>query len=48
MFVAPIAGFGLGLVGDKELMHGSHEGHGGSELSCCGSGHTREEETKNG
>jgi len=38
-FIAPAAGFGLGLVGDMRLMRGRRKNNGGQEnyrTSCCG------------
>ncbi|MFQ6081337.1 MAG: YHS domain-containing protein [Candidatus Bathyarchaeia archaeon] len=45
-FIAPAIGFGLGFMGDRKLMRGSHGGHGGYEGGCCGGGHTRSKKVK--
>lgn len=48
-FIAPAAGFGLGLIGDIKLMgsfHGGHESHGGYGGGCHGGGHMENEKTE--
>ncbi len=45
-FIAPAVGFGLGLVGDTKVMHGSHGGHGGVGGHCGGGGHVHDEEVE--
>jgi len=42
MFIVPAIGFGLGFMGDRKLMRGSHRG------GCCGSGHIHGEKVEKG
>jgi hypothetical protein len=46
MFIAPVMGFALGLIGDRKLMHRHHGSHGSFKGGCCGGGHTHNEEVK--
>jgi hypothetical protein len=46
MFIVPVMGFGLGLIGDRKLMHRRHGNSGSLKGGCCGGGHTHNEEVK--
>lgn len=41
--IGPAIGFGLGVLGDIKLVHGSHGNHKGLGGGCCGGTHTRSE-----
>ena len=48
-FIAPAAGFGVGLVADMKLMRGRHENNGSDGShggGCCGVGHMGREGTE--
>ncbi len=46
MFIVPVMGFGLGLIGDRKLMHRRHGNSVSLKGGCCGGGHTHNEEVK--